>query len=95
MLWQALLEQFAVLMGTNVVTAGMFLSLLLTLSFMIAVLILTQGRNVVATLVIALISLVMFMVIGWMDWVIGAALAIPLAIFVAWYASQQVKTGGD
>ena len=83
----------AYLLGTTATNAGIFLSLLFTLSLIFLVAMATKGKRFeLMGLITAMFSTVLFTAMSWYPLWTGAILAFAVALLGGWYLSRL--TGG-
>lgn len=84
MLWETWLESAALGLGTSAQQAGILISFVLSLAALIVIAVATKGRNLeIAGPLTLLLSILLFVYIGWFPSLLGSILALVMAAFIA------------
>lgn len=87
--WSQYLQNVADFMNTTSSEAGVILSLMLTISFLLIVLISTRGKGAIVTMpVTSFFAILFFTFIGWFPVWTGSVIALVLVIFVGYIFSK-------
>ena len=87
--WTDYLTSIADAIGTTAVEAGLIFSLIFTMGIIIVVIIATKGRKPAVTMPLsAFFPTILFTFMGWYPIWTGSAIALVLAIFIAYVFSR-------
>jgi len=87
--WTDYLTSIADAIGTTTIEAGMIFSLIFTMGIIIVVIIATKGRKPQVTMPLsAFFPTLLFTFMGWYPIWTGSAIALVLAIFIAYVFSR-------
>lgn len=87
--WTDWLESAGTALGMTTVEAGIFVSLAVIISIVLALAISTRGRAILeSSSVTTLMGLILFTYMGWLPLWTGSALALVVALFIAKYVGN-------
>lgn len=87
--WSDWLEAAGTALGMTTVQAGVFVSLAIIMSLVIALAIATRGRRILESSSLSvLLALILFTYMGWLPLWTGSALALVTALFIAKYVGN-------
>lgn len=87
--WSGWLTSAGAALGMTTVQAGVFLSLAIIMSVVLAIAISTRGRRILESSSLStLLGLVLFTYMGWLPLWTGSALALVTSLFIAKYVGK-------
>ena len=87
--WSDWLEAAGTALGMTTTQAGVFLSLAIIISIVVALAISTRGRRILeSSSLCVLLGLILFTYMGWLPLWTGSALALVTALFIAKYVGN-------
>jgi hypothetical protein len=95
-MFEDFIRQVASMMGTTSTLAGIVMSLILTVILLLLVAVATKGKAFeYVSLMIGLLSTVMFTAMSWYPIWTGAVMALGIALLGGWYLSKLSGGGSN